>query len=306
MKQFCALFFCLFLSYSNAQVISGIVLDSLTHKPLDMASVTVVGNDYSSFTDSRGEFAIKVINNKDSLRISYIGYETKIVRLSEFMENKEYNPIYYLKSKSNKLEEIVISSKILRYGVDKTIKSPREKTQILGFQFGAENCTFVANPYKKKGKVKTVVLDIQKIPEFNKENSKWGIDYLATYSIKLYRFDSQKNKPGEEVYGKEIIVQPENKTYKLRINLNSLNIPFPENGFCVGVEIINTKYTNPKKVFAVIAPTFSFTVNREFHPVMGWIRYRNEDWKFKTPLSQDKNGEKYNMMIVDAVVQFEK
>lgn len=306
MKQFCVLFFCLFLNYANAQIVSGKILDSITNKPLDLASITVVGNDYSSFTDSRGEFAIKVINNNDSLRLSYVGYETKIVHLSEFTENKEYNPIYYLKSKSNKLEEIVISNNVLNYGVDKTIKSPRGKTQTFGFQFGTENCTFVANPYKKKGKVKTIVLDIQKTPEFNKRIPKWRRDYFAAFSVKFYRFDRQNNKPGEELYNKVIIVEPENKTYKLAINVDSLNIPFPENGLCVGVEIINTKYTNPKKVFAVIAPAINFTENRAFHPVMGWIRYRNEDWEFRTPLSQDRKGKKYNMMIVDAAVKFEK
>lgn len=306
MKQFCALFFCLFLSYSNAQVISGSVLDSLTNQPLDLASITIVGNDYSSFTDSKGKFAIKVINNNDSLRISYVGYDTKIVRLSEFTENKEYNPIYYLKSKLNNLEEIVISNKVLDYGTDKTIKSPRGKTQTLGFQFGTENCTFIDNPHKKRGKVKSIVLDLKKTPEFSKDNPKWKRDYLATYSFKLYRFDNHNNKPGEEIYKKAIIIEPVNKTYKLAINVDSLNIPFPANGLCVGVEIINTKYTNPKKVFAIIAPTINFTENRTFQPVMGWIRYKNEDWGFKTPLNYDKKGKKYDMMIVDMVVKIEK
>lgn len=294
-----------FFNSVSAQEINGEILDSKTGEVLESATITLIRNEYTVFTDSQGVFRLNSVEKKDSIRISHIGYQTKTVELDAITENTNFNASFYLEPKAENLGELVIPRKV-QYKSGERIKPVKVNSHSLGFQFGTENCTLIPNPKKKKGKVKAIVLDLIKMPEYNKDIPKWKLDYLATLSIKFYNFNAKENKPAEEVYGKKIIVEPDNKTYKLEVNVDSLDIPFPEDGICIGVEMINTRYNNPKKSFAVIAPAINFADSREFHPIAGWIRYRNEDWKFKTPLSQDEKGKKYNKMIVDAVVKFEE
>jgi hypothetical protein len=302
------LFLVLLFNYSKAQTISGIIVDSITKQPLDLVNVTIKNKDIGVYTKPDGKFKLKLTNAEDEMLVSCLGYKTKTIGLLNFINKNEYEPIFYLSPTTEALNEVLVGNKKINYSWAKTIKSKRENTQYFGFQFGAENCTYIENPYRKRGKIKSVILDLKKQPEYNKENPKWKLDYLADYNIKFYRFDSIKNKPGEEIYNKDIIIDPQNKTGNLTIDVDSLHIPFPENGICVGVEMINTRYKNPKKVFATIGPIINFTENREMHPIMAWSRFRYEkEWEFKTASrSEDRKGRKYNMMIVDLVINTEK
>jgi hypothetical protein len=73
---------------------------------------------------------------------------------------------------------------------------------------------------------------------------KWkkDFDYLATYNIRFYEFDSINRTPGEELYFENLIVEPtKNKTYKLKINIDVLKLNYLKR-YLHWVEIINTKY----------------------------------------------------------------
>ena len=63
---------------------------------------------------------------------------------------------------------------------------------------------------------------------------------MSDFNIKFYEYDSITHLPKAEIYSKNIIVSPKNKSYKMQINLDSLNIKIPKNGICIGLEIINT------------------------------------------------------------------
>ncbi|AKC20869.1 hypothetical protein [Flavobacterium psychrophilum] len=216
--------------------------------------------------------------------------------------------VFYLIPTTVQLNEVVVENKKIKYGWSQSIQSKRENTRFFGFQFGTENCTYIKNSEHKKGKITAVILDLKKITQYNKDNPKWKLDYISDYNIKFYEIDLQNNRPGAEIYNKDIIVNPENKTRNFKINTDSLNIPFPESGVCVGVEMINTRYKNPKEVFATIGPRINFTENRDANPVMAWSRFRyDKEWKFE-PVAriQDRKGRRYNMMIVDLIIKPEK
>ncbi|MEO8515890.1 MAG: carboxypeptidase-like regulatory domain-containing protein [Flavobacterium sp.] len=300
-----------FFALSNAiiaQEISGVVLDSVSKKPLELASVTLNKTNQGVYSDAQGKFNINLIKANDYLLISYLGYNSKKLTTADFLKAKKNNTIFYLSPITEELHEVLVQRKKINHGWAKTIKSKRENTQYFGFQFGTENCTYVENPDRKQGKIKAVVLDLRKVAEFNKDNPKWKLDYISAFKIKFYKLDGLTNKPGEELYDKDIIIEPGNKTQNLSIDVDSLNIKFPVEGICIGVEIINTKYTNPKKVFATIGPDINFTENQEMHPRMSWCRFRTEDkYEFiSSSLNEDRKGRKYNMMIVDLIVNPEK
>jgi hypothetical protein len=54
---------------------------------------------------------------------------------------------------------------------------------------------------------------------------KKDFDYLAKYNIRFYEFDSINRTPGEELYFENLIVE-QNKTYKLKINIDALKLNY--------------------------------------------------------------------------------
>jgi len=118
MNQKTLLFFILLLGVIQIQAqitsITGIVKDRETNEPLLGATIVLKGFKKGTSSDFDGKFQIDLIKKKNikyALRISYIGYETITVPLSE----KKYYEIF-LKEKENVLDEIIITSS---YGTKK-------------------------------------------------------------------------------------------------------------------------------------------------------------------------------------------
>lgn len=298
-------FLILFSNLSNSQTLEGILLDRNTKKPLELASVYFKESGYTIFSNSDGRFSIEIsVSKNEELIISSIGYEDLVVKLKEYSKNEENQAVFFLVPKTEQLEEIVISNEKIDYSWAKTITSRRKPKKGFSFQFGTENVKLIQNPYFKKGKIKKVILSLNKMAK-NRKSPKWEIDYLTAYSIKFYSFDKKKQKPGKEIYYKNIIVEPENKTYNFIIDVDSLNIAFPVDGVCVGVEYVNTRYVNPKKVFATIAPGMNFYEEKEMKPILSWIRYRGESREFKSLVYKEGIERYHDVLIMDLVVNIE-
>jgi len=76
---------CLLLGYTGfaQQVVRGKVMDNQTGEPLPGASVMIVGTAQGTLTDGHGDFSIDAHPGQHSLSISFVGYETVIVPLTE-------------------------------------------------------------------------------------------------------------------------------------------------------------------------------------------------------------------------------
>lgn len=299
-------FLALFSVSVSAQTLDGIVIDGLTKRPLDLATIFFKDSKYTIFSDAEGKFSVE-INPKDKIAIlviSSIGYEDLEIDLKGYSENRTHRKTFELAPKVQLLDEIVISNEKIDYGSPKTINSKRTPRARFSFQFGTENVTFVQNPYFKNGKIKKVILSLDKLKK-NNAVPKWVMDYVTAYSVKFYKYDARNQKPGEELYSKNIIAEPENKSYDFIIDVDSLNIPFPKEGVCIGIEYLNTRYKNPKGSFALIGPSMNFYEEEKLKPIIAWSRYKGEDWEFKSSISIFKNRRYQNVMVVDLVVNME-
>lgn len=296
----------LFTNFVHAQIFNGRILDSITKQPLEFVNILITNTKFCTYTNVSGNFNIKILDEKDKLLITNIGYKNLDIK-SEIFKKNDSIYTFYLKPKIEELEEVIINTKKIKYSWDKPINSERKATQYFGFQFGTENCRFIKNPYKKKGVLKSVTLNLKKIRDHTRQCRQCEVDYIASFCIKFYNYDTINNLPGSEIYNKNLIINPENKNYNLNINIDSLKIPFPINGLCIGVETVNTKYIKPRKTFALIAPFIKFTKANETKTSSSWVRYRDEDWIFKPLINRDKKGKKIqnNNLIIDLTVKLE-
>lgn len=96
-----------FCQESKTVCISGLVVDSLTQKPLYYATVCFPEYDHCCFTDNKGYFIFcpDTIKNNYSLIIKYVGYQT--INMPHLNINVE-NPITYkLKPNINTIDTTI-------------------------------------------------------------------------------------------------------------------------------------------------------------------------------------------------------
>jgi len=260
--------FLLFITHiSNSQTIKGIIKDSLTQAPLAYSSIALLNNK-GTYSDENGNFELDIRNYiYDTLKISTVGYKSKIIPLNIF-KNKEIIKLnIFLSSKIEELEEVVISSKKIKYKNKVTLGEERDGNIDKSSLIGYETCIKIDNPKKINGKIKRVYVELKKNKKAN---------YIATFNVKFYEFDSKKNLPGKELYNKNIFIEPKNKKYRLWINLKDFNIKFPENGVCVGIEMVNT--IGKVEKYAFFGPLFRYTLSENDKSIT-WSNYLNTGWK---------------------------
>jgi formylglycine-generating enzyme required for sulfatase activity len=101
-------FLCLSFSVT-AQTLSGKVLNAKTKEPLPYANVVIFATNAGTITNEEGEFSISNLNNNDTLVISYVGFKTRVEKVS----NLQNPAAIYLKEYNVELNEVSVSSKKL-------------------------------------------------------------------------------------------------------------------------------------------------------------------------------------------------
>ncbi len=94
--------------YTKAQhIISGKVVDANSGQPLDGAFVKEVNNTQTAtFTKKNGYFSLKINDFDTNLAITYIGYRSEILSISDSMASKKINVM--LQSDVINLQEVVV------------------------------------------------------------------------------------------------------------------------------------------------------------------------------------------------------
>lgn len=95
------------LSFMSAQNISGFIYDIESEEPIIGAAIYCESNNVGAVTNNFGFFSINMqVHDTTSLRVSYLGYKTKIIPLI-----KTKLPLkIYLKSETFDLQEVVVAA----------------------------------------------------------------------------------------------------------------------------------------------------------------------------------------------------
>ena len=171
----------------------GLVMDSNTKKPLVFADINVNETNISTITNTEGEFALKVPNTltKQSITISFLGFEKKTILLSSLQKTK--NKIY-LNELVTQLSEVSINiPKDAETLVRETLK--RKGTNYINDQ--AIMTAFYRETIKKRNKnasLSEAVVEIYKQPyasgkkdnvKLIKARKKTNYSRLDTIALKL-------------------------------------------------------------------------------------------------------------------------
>lgn len=101
-----ALFFVFLISNVKAQsekVITGQITDFKTHKPIEGASVSLMGTKYATISDENGKYSLKIDDKHKELLITYVGFSSKKIILSNYVKVD-----VQLKEESSDLNDVVV------------------------------------------------------------------------------------------------------------------------------------------------------------------------------------------------------
>lgn len=106
------------LSQSTQYTVTGKVIDKNSRQPLQGASVFAQNTTFGVATDAEGNFKLKLPNGGYELIITFTGYETESIRISNATGDE--NLVVEIKPKEKSLEEVaIVSSSEVKDGWDK-------------------------------------------------------------------------------------------------------------------------------------------------------------------------------------------
>ncbi|WP_026703793.1 carboxypeptidase-like regulatory domain-containing protein [Flavobacterium soli] len=208
--------FIFFIFYFSHAQTKGIIKDSITGQPIAYVSVWVENENIGTTAEENGEFTINTNDQKKNLVFSVLGYERKVVKVSEAK-------LVSLSPSALELGEVVITNKKekrqLEIGKTKSViqeafdNGPRMDAKFFPYQ----------KEYKKtKWIQKVTILTDSKVED-------------ATIKLHLYEVD-EDGFPGEELLSKNYIVTLQKGIFKHKVDISEFNIQMPENGIFVAFE----------------------------------------------------------------------
>lgn len=294
MKLLIQILFLLIVQFTYSQTLEGKVLDSVTNQPIEYANITLMTKNKGVYANVDGKYNFDISKHLyDTLKVSSIGYNSKFIILDKFKSKKNIKLDISLSQKTTQLDEVVLNLKKKKYNKKHTIGEDKEGNAVVSSLIGYETCVLIENPFNKDGKLDEIYIKLRK-----RKNTQ----FIASLNIKFYSFDKINQKPGYELYTKNLIVKPKNRNYTLNIDVKDMDIYLPKEGMCIGVEFIDPN--NESKKYDVIGPMYRFTYSTEEN--LTWSKYRGKDWKTGIVKFDYRNDDRTGNVMIGADVLFPK
>lgn len=279
-KLFLSLFFLISLTFS-AQT-KGIVLDSVSRKPIPYVNIWVENENIGTTSEENGEFSIGTTEKNKNLIFSVLGFEKKIIKVSAASQ-VELKPIAY------QLDEVVLSRR--------HETKEKEIGKIKGVIFQAfENGPRIdirffpySTAYKKTKYIKKVTIFADSRIE------------KTTVKIHFYNVDAN-GFPGEELLNKDLIVTLKKGVFKNRVDVTEFDLKMPKNGIFVGFEkllieknkiekTITDPYTRKVTIYKTYSPYVLYNyVERDVS-----YTFSGGKWKQQTNVNTIDSSDKMNV-----------
>ena len=230
MKNIVAITFFLIPLASFSQFINCKVQDAETKQPLYYATIYYGKQTAITFTDSTGNFFIRseILNEKDSIKIEFIGYSTLTVSSQEIIEGS----LFRLHKSSFSLQEIVVSN-CSQYQ-EREIESNLKMKLGNHYSAGPFSRTVYIGKYENEkqptGFISKINFHVNTFPLVHE-----NFDILIR--IHWYLWDAIKEMPGKELTDTNIILKAYKRGWN-RINIPDRSIYFDNYGVAIGIEFL--------------------------------------------------------------------
>ena len=194
-------------------VLRGVIKNKKTNLPLPYVNLGILNKDKGTTTNTKGEFELTILEStiNDTLRISMIGFEPRIIYLKDILKKKKRYLNISLQEKSNELKEVVIVDKRL------TTKVLGNKTdsKFFGGKFAPGD---LGSEIAIKIKIKN---DPTYLDKFS-FNISYNTEDTATFRVNIY--ETKNGLPDKNMLTENIILKINGQTGKIEVDLTKYNL----------------------------------------------------------------------------------
>lgn len=229
---------CLFnFSVFGQYAVDGIIKNNQTNEPISYVNIGILNRDKGTVSNEKGEFTLEIPNEfiNDTIKISSIGYESKILIAKEFIQTLKENKTLTLSEKIIELNEVIVSNKKLK---EKVLGNKTKSKMMRGGFRNAE----LGNEFGIKIKVNKSPTYITKFHANVTSNT----GEKMKFRLNFYRIE--KGLPKEKLINRNIIFSIDTKEGDFTLNLSEYNLVF-EDDFYLTIELIENEGNTESEVF---------------------------------------------------------
>jgi hypothetical protein len=198
---------------TGKKILKGVVRDKKTSLPLPYVNVGILNKDRGTITNSKGEFELSILdsNKNDTLKVSMIGYASRVMLLGDILKKKKLNLNIQLQEQPNELKEVVITGKQL---TTKVLGNETD-SKFLGAKFAPGD---LGSEIAIKIKIKN---DPTYLDTFS-FNISFNTEDTATFRVNIY--EAKDDFPGKNILTDNIILKLNGETGKIETDLKKYDM----------------------------------------------------------------------------------
>jgi hypothetical protein len=229
---------------SDKMMIKGSVRDKRSKVPLNYVNVGIWNKDQGTTTNALGEFALDVseANLNDTLRISMVGYESKIIPVNDLIKEPQYIKVT-LSEKKYELNEVRIFDKKLT----SKILGNKTESRFFGVKFSSLDL----------GSELAIKIKIKQAPTYL-EKFQFNISYNSadTAAFRVNVYSMKGGDPHTNILQENIILRIGKQTGKIGVDLSKYNIVVTED-FFISLEWIDGNLVSKEYINSATGIVFS-------------------------------------------------
>lgn len=265
MVKYLLLLFALFIAGSAfAQVgVNGVVYN-IDKQPLPYANIVTLKGHAGMVTDEQGRFELNKLNTDDTLKISAVGYQSKLLAV----KNLARIDTIYLTKGVHQLAEVTIHS----FTQNQQLGFMGYKQNAsFNFTAGCQIAVFIENKIKREALIKSVLFTM-----------KQSGSYKSNMRIRLLKINPVGLSPGEDLLDENVMIAISDLKKNNTVDLTKYNLLLPVDGVFVILEWVSPDTAlNPNNLTA-IAGNMSSATN------WVWLNVRDRHWSHG--LTRSPNG----------------
>lgn len=226
-KNLIVFFIVLFANFLYSQI-NSTVIDSISQDPIPHVNIWVIDQDVSTMTNLQGIFSLPKTYGNKTLVLSAVGYVTKRIYVDKIGDSITMAPqVEYLQEAT----VFAPSKKKKFFKLASTIDRSKLGAYLSGFK---KSRAMFAKYYQYDE-------DYQKTPFLNEMKIATNSEIKdAKFNVRLFSVN-KNGEPEGYIYPKNIIVTAKKGKHKTKIDLSSLNLKIPKEGFFIAIEWLYLK-----------------------------------------------------------------
>ncbi len=242
---------CLFnFSLFGQITVSGIIKDAKTKESIPYVNIGIMNKKKGTVSNENGGFTLEIPSEliKDTIKISSIGYESKIFISKDFITKLKENQVVELSEKATALNEVTVTNKKLK---EKVLGNKTKSKMMRGGFRNAE----LGNELGIKIKVKKNPTHIKKFHANITSNTGEKMKF------RLNLYDIKNGLPNKRITNENIIFNIDAQEGAFTLNLSDYDIVV-EDDFFLTVELIKNEENKESEVFFSAGLLGNATISR--------------------------------------------